>query len=155
MLVPRGHLIYAVLGAARADEYQHNIRPVWIHALEDPTEWKAILPRLQFELNNTVHATTGSSPNELALGFTPTDVTTAMIDQTTANDEARRALLPAARIDAADAVAIASMSMKKYYDARHTPKFFRVGDRVYLRLHKGYTLPAISLLTTSQRENYT
>ncbi|RKF57458.1 hypothetical protein GcC1_189022, partial [Golovinomyces cichoracearum] len=51
------------------------------------------------------------------------------------------------RIDAADAIAFASMSMKKYYDDKHMPMFFSVGDFVMLRLHKGYTIPIAKLIT--------
>ncbi|RKF75000.1 hypothetical protein GcC1_081032 [Golovinomyces cichoracearum] len=45
------------------------------------------------------------------------------------------------RIDAADAIAFASMSLTKYYDDKHIPIFLSVGDFVMLRLHKGYTIP--------------
>ena len=47
-------------------------------------------------------------------------------------------------IDAKDAIAFASLRMKEYYDARHMPKFFSVGDMVNLRLHKGYQVPTIT-----------
>ena len=47
-------------------------------------------------------------------------------------------------IDAKDAIAFASLRMKEYYDARHLPKFFNVGDLVNLRLHRGYRVPAIT-----------
>ena len=47
------------------------------------------------------------------------------------------------RIDAAEAIATAQMAMKKFYDERHLPKSFAVGDKVYLRLHKGYSIPTV------------
>lgn len=46
-----------------------------------------------------------------------------------------------ARIDAQDAIAFAAMKMKDYYDSNHTPIFFREGDYVNLRLHRGYHVP--------------
>ncbi|KAI2619637.1 hypothetical protein GGR54DRAFT_639961 [Hypoxylon sp. NC1633] len=52
--------------------------------------------------------------------------------------------LPTARIEAADSIALANMTMKAFYDQKRQPKFFRTGDRVYLRLHKGYTIPAVA-----------
>lgn len=38
------------------------------------------------------------------------------------------------------------MEMKRQYDNRHTPKFFRESDWVTLCLHKGYTQAAITHL---------
>ena len=46
-------------------------------------------------------------------------------------------------IDARDAIAFASMVMKKQYDGVHLQKFFQVGDWVSLRLHRGYTVPGL------------
>ncbi len=48
-----------------------------------------------------------------------------------------------AHIDAKDAIAFATMRMKAYYDEKHQPQFFSVGDMVNLRLHRGYTLPSL------------
>ena len=48
-----------------------------------------------------------------------------------------------AHIDAKDAIAFAAIKMKQYYDATHTPKYFKEGDMVHLRLHKGYHVPGI------------
>ncbi|KAJ6043163.1 uncharacterized protein N7446_001359 [Penicillium canescens] len=33
------------------------------------------------------------------------------------------------------------MQIKKYYDRKHTPKHFCVGDKVLLRLGRGYDIP--------------
>ena len=46
-------------------------------------------------------------------------------------------------IDAKDAIAFASMRMKNYYDLNHKLMFFKVGDLVNLRLHRGFTIPGI------------
>ena len=48
------------------------------------------------------------------------------------------------RIDAKDAIAFAAMRMKEYYDSKHKPIFFKVGDMVNLRLHRGYSVPSIT-----------
>ncbi len=48
-----------------------------------------------------------------------------------------------AHIDAKDAIAFTAMNTKYYYDKDHTPRFFREGDLVNLRLHRGYSLPSI------------
>ncbi|RKF78929.1 hypothetical protein GcM1_207057 [Golovinomyces cichoracearum] len=56
------------------------------------------------------------------------------------------------RIDAADSIAIASMSMKKYHDDEYIPMFFYVGDFVMLLLHKDCTIPITKLITKKLQE---
>ena len=46
-------------------------------------------------------------------------------------------------IDIKDAIAFAAMKMKEYYDSNCKLMFFRLGDLVNLRLHRGYTVSAI------------
>ena len=46
-------------------------------------------------------------------------------------------------VDAQDALAFASLRMKDYYDAKHKPMFFNVGDHVHLRLHRGYQMAGV------------
>ena len=64
------------------------------------------------------------------------------VDAYPINPENPSTYLPT-HIDAKDAIALAAMTMKAQYDARHLPKFFKVGDWVSLRLHRGYTLPGL------------
>ncbi|KAK2785772.1 hypothetical protein FQN51_003779 [Onygenales sp. PD_10] len=45
------------------------------------------------------------------------------------------------RADAKEAKDYAAIYMKAHYDSRHAPRFFQAGDRVMLRLGKGYTTP--------------
>lgn len=47
-------------------------------------------------------------------------------------------------IDAKDAITLAAIKMKEYYDAKHLPQFFDTGNLVNLRLHKGYRVPGIT-----------
>ncbi|POS75391.1 hypothetical protein DHEL01_v206213 [Diaporthe helianthi] len=49
--------------------------------------------------------------------------------------------LPQSRIRIHDALALAAMTVKAHFDRRHLAKFFNVGERVLLRLHKGYGIP--------------
>lgn len=46
-------------------------------------------------------------------------------------------------VDAKDAITCAAMRMKEWYDKSHQPKFFKLGELVKLRLHRGYRVPAI------------
>lgn len=44
------------------------------------------------------------------------------------------------RVDAADALAFASMVIKKYYNQKYKDRTFDVGDFVVIRLYRGYRL---------------
>ena len=46
-------------------------------------------------------------------------------------------------IDAHDALAFASVRIKEYYDAKHISMFFRIGEHVHLRLHRGYQMAGV------------
>src|SRR5438045_8428519 len=98
-----------------------------------PTEWLWCLPRIQSELNHS-KPSTGSTPYAVIYGFTPDFI----IDYTADPDID----LPAARVDAADALDFAAMNMKYYYDRHHTAMFLAPGDYALLCLHKGYDLPS-------------
>ena len=45
-------------------------------------------------------------------------------------------------LEISDAIAESAMTMKRYYDQGRKPIFFSVGDKVYLHLHKGYSIPS-------------
>ena len=62
---------------------------------------------------------------------------------------------PTARISAADALAFASINAKYHYDKHHKPMFLKEGSKVYLRLHKGYNIPANASITTKLGQQYT
>jgi hypothetical protein len=44
--------------------------------------------------------------------------------------------------DAQEALAYAAIRMKEQYDRHHQPMHFKKGEKVLLRLHKGYNIPA-------------
>ena len=46
-------------------------------------------------------------------------------------------------VDAQDSLAFAEILMKENYDKKHTPRFFKTGDMVNIRLHRGYKLPSL------------
>jgi len=50
--------------------------------------------------------------------------------------------LSIARLEISDAIAESAMTMKRYYNQGRKPIFFSVGDKVFLRLHKGYSAPS-------------
>lgn len=113
----------------------------YFHSLEDPRDWAspAVIARIQHSLNCTRSAATQKSPNEVVTGFTPNNATTLLVPRL---DALETTAVPAARIEIANAIALAAMDTKLYYDKKHTPQFFEVGDKVLLKLHKGYSIPS-------------
>lgn len=107
----------------------------YMHTLMKPSEWPTILPRLQALLNNMKSSTTGKSPNEITYGFALNKPLDLITPSSSLPDQAQ------ARVEAADAISFAQMHQKLHYDRRHQPMYFKVGDKVLLRLHKGYSIP--------------
>ena len=122
----------------------------YLHTMQNPALWPSVLPRMQALLNNSISTTIGNkTPNELAYGFQPNRPL----------DLLREASLPQpviARIQAADAISFAQANQKHHYDRKHQPMFLKQGDWAYLRLHKGYSIPAITAaaITTKLSQQY-
>ena len=133
--------------------------------------WPHALPQLSSVLNNSIkYSTTRLAPSEILYGFKvkePLDMLglpqAASIDAPTMPAEAfdtrpNKALAESAEafpsealvdyrpthVDAKDALDFASLKMKEYYDAHHQPIYFREGDLVKLRLHRGYHVPGVT-----------
>ncbi len=143
----------------------------WFITLKQLDEWPAMLPHLQAALNNsTKYSSTITSPNQILFGFRtrePLDLIRVEEPDTievealhnTAKPKKRVQLAKTdqyrpAHIDAKDAIAFAAMNMKRYYDLKHTPKYFRAGDMVNLRLHRGYTLPGLKDLNRKLAQQF-
>ena len=112
----------------------------WI--TEHPDEdWTKAIPFLQFALNNSTSFATGFAPNELALGFRPKDTVGALLDLPPEDIERLR---PIKRAEAEDMMAFSTAMSKVRYDHLHKARNFKAGDKVFLRLHHGYTLPDVT-----------
>ena len=111
----------------------------YIHTLEKPSQWPTVLPRLQSLLNNST-SSNGNTPNEVAYGFQPNTALDLLSKQAPVDIGVDRA---GARIAAEDAISFAQMNFKFHYDRKHQPMFMKVGDYALIRLHKGYSIPAI------------
>lgn len=112
----------------------------WI--TEHPDEdWTKAIPFLQFALNNAISFATGTASNELALGFLPKDTVSALSDLLPEDIERLR---PIKRAEAEDIIAFSTALSKVRYDSLHKAKSFKTGDKVFLRLHHGYTLPDVT-----------
>lgn len=118
----------------------------YLAGMANNNEWLTMLPRLQAALNNSTSATTGKYPNEVVYGFRlrePVDLTTPSSQTCRITDEILTITRNVARTDVKDAITYAAIVMKQQYNGQHQRKSFKVGDMVNLRLHRGYTLPAI------------
>lgn len=85
-------------------------------------------------------ASTGKTPNEAVYGFNSNDATRLLLGTMLSG----LVSAPAARIEVADAMNLASMAIKFYYDKERQLLFLQPGKFVYLRLRKGYSVPAIT-----------
>jgi hypothetical protein len=76
------------------------------------------------------------------MGFTPNDALDLLSTSNAKTFELEEP--PRARISVADALAESAMTMKRFYDAKHKKLDLTTEDKVYLRIHKGYKIPAAS-----------
>ena len=114
-------------------------------------DWDEILPYVQATMNNSPSSVTGLAPNELCYGFRVNDTTNMLLAAPTIPAEAYHELRLAKREEAEDAMAFASISMKARYDAKHLAFNVGKGDRVFLKLHSGYSIPGVSNKKLSQQ----
>ena len=89
---------------------------------------------------NSLVTTTGLLLNQILYGHVTRDRAN-MIDLQDAKHIARHNQKVLFWQKAADVIAFADAKAKLQYNKSHTDIKFKVGDKVYLRLHKGYTLP--------------
>lgn len=123
----------------------------YLATLEDIQQWPRVFPLLQSRLNNST-TITGRSPNKILHGFKirepldlilPRDSDRNDLDQPDDEQLRRQPPYSHVRIDAADVIVLAAIEAKRYYDGKHTTAFLNVGDKAYLRLHRGYSVPGI------------
>ena len=120
----------------RTNQTAEIVLRFYLYALQDPSAQPTVLLRLQALLNNAQSTTTGKSPNELSYGFQPSRV----LDLTVLSTLLQQAYT-IVRIEVANAISFAQISQKFYYNRKHQPMYFKKGDKVLLRLYKGYSIP--------------
>ena len=106
----------------------------YLNTLKDYRTWPKVLPHLSHTLNNTRSRTIGKPPNEMAYEFVVPSAADLLQVQLGQN-------YMTTRIEASEAIAVAQMSNKHYYNKKHKLLFFEKGDWVYINLHKGYDIP--------------
>ncbi|KAH6603966.1 hypothetical protein Trco_007412 [Trichoderma cornu-damae] len=111
------------------------------HTATSDVPWPEIIPALQFALNNAYSTPIGRTPNELTLGFKPLGVTDLIKPDRRLDQDALDTLRQLYIEDAKHLTEKAAIDAKHFYDRHHRPMEFKPGDKVYLRLHRGYNLP--------------
>lgn len=102
--------------------------------------WSAILPYLQFSINNATSVVTGQSSNEIVYGFKVNDSLSLLNEQPVHDFIEVRSIR---RQKTQEAIDFAAASAKYYYDKTHKFIELESGSKAYLRLHKGYTIPGL------------
>ncbi len=107
------------------------------YSADEPAAWVNLLPLAQYAYNNSRNHTTGKSPNWFMHGFDceirfhiADNMARGGIKAPAALDRVQK--LHDLRIELRDKIAKAQERMAKYYNQRHVPKQFHVGDLVKL-----------------------
>ncbi|KZZ86573.1 Ribonuclease H-like protein [Ascosphaera apis ARSEF 7405] len=111
----------------------------WLPYLPSPYDWQLALPHIQAVLNSSVHSATQTSPHRLMYGMELPAAEGPFADPRLRGPGLGRVAI---NYDASIAVADAITAMVKHYDSRHKPVYFNEGDKVMLRLHRGYNIPS-------------
>ncbi|SLM35378.1 reverse partial [Lasallia pustulata] len=108
------------------------------------SNWAKYLPRLRSELNKQRNTSTGKSPDEVVYGFKLCDTLSIIGGKTELADSDFVKERLVIRKEAEDAANFANLLAKLQYDKHHRPLSMEVGDEVFIKLHKGYTLPLVT-----------
>ena len=106
------------------------------------------LPSLIAATNSSVSTATNETPHKLMYGFQPRTPWDLQYNALRYRQDF------ASRTDAAECLKYAAMQMKRQYDARHTPRHFSVGDKVLLRIGRGYNIPTNALISRKLGQQY-
>jgi hypothetical protein len=97
-----------------------------------------MLPSIQHGLNNAVSRPLGRNPNEVVYGFKP--LTCLELLKASKADEDLNVVRKQYQDEAQKCIKWAAAKVKFIYDREHRSISFEVGQKVFLRLHKGYNL---------------
>jgi hypothetical protein len=122
------------------------------------SDWVSAALIIQANLNNSSNVFTGLSSNELIYGFKVRDTLFALFTSGNFKDISTSKILQILeeirlrnRQEAVDAVFFVNVKVKILHDKRHKPLFLKSGEKVFLRLHKGYNLSGIINKKLSQQ----
>ena len=104
------------------------------------TPWPDALPAVQHFLNNSANST-GSSATEIMYGNRVREAIDVDSHPKPSTKEASTAERMLHRNEAVQAIAFANTQAKMYYDKKHLPLLLKPGNKVYIKLHHGYSSP--------------
>ena len=107
-------------------------------------KWTALLDGMTSILNSTPSASTGQTPHKLLFGIDIRQPWARIKRMFSSQQDPTQEF--DAREDAEEALKFAAVRMKSYYDKRRIPIQFEKDQKVYLRLHKGYSIPSSKVL---------
>ncbi|SLM41435.1 Ribonuclease H-like domain [Lasallia pustulata] len=99
---------------------------------------------LTSKLNKQRNTSTGKSPDEVVYGFKLRNTLSIIGGETESADSDFVKERLVIRKEAEDAANFANLLAKLQYDKHHRPLSMEVGDEVFIKLHKGYTLPSVT-----------
>lgn len=117
------------------------------HAVTQGLSWLPQLPVIVSTLNTSPNASTKETPVRLLFGIDfrqPWNLLKGLVYRDHVGP----------RLDAEEALKYASMRMKWYYDQQHRPISFEPGDKVFVKLHKGYALPTTKTVGPKFSQQY-
>jgi hypothetical protein len=110
---------------------------------ERQDNWADCIDIIQVAIMTSISATTSKTPSELIYGLNIRQAIDLSNPTTPASADNWADIRENHRRDAADAIAHAQEIMKLSADKKRSEFTLAVGDKAYLRLHKGYQLPGI------------
>lgn len=125
---------YHPQGDGQSERTNQNVEIALRHLVNiRKDDWASYLPEVEFSLNNTTNASIGRSPMQFLTGLNaPAAIEAATIPRNSATEWA--SIRDELRDEARDAIKFAQAKMSIYYDKKHKPISFQVGDMVYVRL---------------------
>ena len=112
-------------------------------------DWPEAIDTVQAAMNTAMSATTKKSPFQLLYGFNPRHVLELVADSGRQDDWVT--MREIYRKEATTAIKIAQTAMAAQMDKKLKPLSLAVGDKAYLRLHHGYSLPSTVKAKISQQ----
>jgi len=125
------------------NKYLQSMLRFFVNERQD--DWGLYLSEAEFLINNATTAATKMSPNEVLFGFKLRTNISALGQNLAPSENSLSApgLRALAWADAEDAAKHAVYHMARNYNRKHDDVSFKVGDKVYLRMGKGYKLHSI------------
>jgi hypothetical protein len=124
------------------------------HVVNDhQNDWVSFLGEIQFSMNNSPNASTGKTPSELMMGFSPRcaiDIPADHLHRQGSAAEAQKRVteIKMLREEALDAIKLAEFTMASAYDNNHHAIDIRAGDYVFINFSKktdaGYSAAGIN-----------